>query len=127
MAKQRILIVHDEEAILELIEYNLTKEGYQVECVTSGERALSRAREPARSDGARPDAARPRGLEVCKALKNGAKTSRIPILMLTAKGDDSDVIAGLELGAEDYITKPFSPKVLIARIRTAGDNNSFNL
>jgi len=59
------------------------------------------------------------GLEVCRALKADPQTSRIPVLMLTAKGEDSDVITGLELGADDYITKPFSPKVLIARIRTA--------
>jgi len=120
MAKQKILIVDDEEDILELIRYNLNKEGYSVEGVTSGEDALAKARAEVPDlvvlDLMLPDVD---GLEVCKFLKNDARTSHIPIIMLTAKGEDADIVTGLELGADDYITKPFSPRVLVARIRAA--------
>ena len=121
MAKKNILIVEDEENILELIKYNLSKEGYSVDGISSGEKALravnSKEIQPDLIilDLMLPDLD---GLEVCKRLKNGQSTSHIPVVMLTAKGEESDIITGLELGADDYITKPFSPKVLIARIRT---------
>lgn len=116
--KTHILVVEDEEDILELIAYNLNKEGYQVTRVMSGEKALQSV------DDAPPnlillDLMLPEidGLEVCRRLKREPETATIPIVMLTAKGEESDIVAGLELGADDYITKPFSPKVLIARIR----------
>jgi len=118
MGKEKILAVDDEEDILELIQYNLTKEGYQVIPVTSGEEALKKARHQV-PDLILLDLMLPGldGFEVCKAIKNNPLTQHIPIVMVTAKGEESDIITGLELGADDYITKPFSPKVLIARVR----------
>lgn len=120
MPKERILVVDDEKDILELIEYNLSKEGFTVDCVESGEAALEFLKKIRPSlivlDIMMPGID---GLGVCKALKRDDKYSNIPIIMLTAKGEDIDIVTGLELGADDYITKPFSPKVLIARIRTA--------
>ncbi len=118
MAKEKILVVDDEESILDLIKYNLDKEGYQVTCVTSGEKALDKTKS-LHPDLILLDLMLPGidGLEVCKLIKNDAKTLAIPVVMLTAKGEDADIITGLELGADDYITKPFSPKVLIARVR----------
>ncbi|MCW8129878.1 MAG: response regulator [Planctomycetota bacterium] len=118
MGKENILVVEDEEDIQELVRYNLAKEGYPVNTVDSGEEGLKQARAK-RPDLIILDLMLPGmdGLEVCKLLKNEPKTQHIPIVMLTAKGEESDVVSGLELGADDYITKPFSPKVLIARIR----------
>ncbi len=118
MAKDSILVIEDEEDILELINYNLSKEGYRVTGVTSGEDGLKSARNNLPSlivlDVMLPGLD---GLEVCKMLKNDGKTQHIPIIMLTAKSEESDVVTGLEVGADDYLTKPFSPKILIARIR----------
>lgn len=115
---QRILVVDDEDDLLELVRYNLTKEGYAVECVSSGEEALKSARrEPPDLivlDWMLPNVD---GLEVCRRLKGDSKTRDIPVVMLTAKGEESDMIAGLERGSDDYIAKPFSPKVLVARVR----------
>ena len=114
----RILVVDDEEDLLELVRYNLTKEGYVVECVDSGEDALRSARrEP--PDLIVLDLMLPAvdGLEVCRRLKAESKTREVPIIMLTAKSEESDMIAGLERGADDYIAKPFSPRVLTARVR----------
>ena len=120
MTKQKILIIDDEEDILELIRYNLAREGYTVEVVTSGEEALARARSEM-PDLIVLDLMLPGldGLEVCKLLKSDGRTSHIPIIMLTAKGEDADIVTGFELGADDYVTKPFSPRVLTARIRAA--------
>ena len=119
MAKERILIIEDERDILELLKYNLEKEGYTVYAVESGEEALKTARN-VHPDLMLMDLMLPGidGFEITRLLKNDDKMSEIPIIMLTAKGEESDIITGLELGAEDYITKPFSPKVVIARIRT---------
>jgi len=119
MNKAHIMVVDDEEDILELARYNLVKEGYQVTCVDSGEKAIQSVHEK-NPDLIVLDLMLPGmdGFDVCKVLKNEIKTSAIPIVMLTAKGEETDIVTGLELGAEDYITKPFSPKVLIARIRT---------
>ena len=119
MVKEKILIVDDEEDILELVRYNLAREGYPVDCVATGEDALKSARGKP-YDLIILDLMLPGldGLEVCKALKNDPRTVMIPIIMLTAKGEESDIVTGLELGADDYITKPFSPKVLIARIKS---------
>jgi two-component system alkaline phosphatase synthesis response regulator PhoP len=118
MPKEHIHVVEDEEDILELIKYNLSKEGYQVSSSTSGEDAI-RAVESRPPDLILLDLMLPGadGFEVCRRLGNNPVTREIPIVMLTAKGEESDIVTGLELGADDYITKPFSPKVLIARIR----------
>lgn len=115
MAKEQILIVDDEADIRELIAYNLQKEGYRISTASSGEEAVDSALK-LKPDLIVLDLMLPGidGLEVCRALSG----RDIPILMVTAKNDDSDIIIGLEMGADDYITKPFSPKVLIARIRT---------
>ena len=116
--RERILVVDDEEDLLELVNYNLTKEGYRVTCVGSGEQALDEARQ-ALPDLIVLDLLLPSvdGLEVCRLLKSDARTQHIPIIMLTAKSEEADVVAGLELGADDYLTKPFSPRVLLARIK----------
>jgi len=118
MFKETILIVDDEEDIVELIKYNLENEGYAVLTALSGEQAIKTAKQ-SRPDLIVLDLMLPGidGLEVTKYLKSSEKTNHIPIVMLTAKGDESDIVIGLEMGANDYISKPFSPKVLIARIR----------
>jgi len=118
MATERILVVDDEEDLLELIRYNLSKEGYQVQCVATGEVAIQVARAQL-PDLILLDLLLPAvdGLGVCKILKSDPKTQHIPIMMVTAKTEEADVVSGLELGADDYITKPFSPRVLLARIR----------
>ena len=120
MAKETILVVDDEEDILELIRYNLAREGYQVAGAASGEEAVKTAK-ALLPDLILLDLLLPGidGLEVCRTLKGEARTRSIPIIMLTAKGEEADIVAGLELGADDYVTKPFSPRVLLARIRTA--------
>jgi len=120
MPRERILVVDDEEDILELVRFNLVKEGYQVTGALSGEEALRKARsEP--FDLIVLDLMLPGidGLEVTKKLKAHEKVRHIPIVMLTAKGEEADIVTGLELGADDYITKPFSPRVMIARVRAA--------
>jgi two-component system, OmpR family, alkaline phosphatase synthesis response regulator PhoP len=119
MPKETILVVDDEEDILELIKYNLTRESYQVACAATGEDAIAKAKRKL-PDLILLDLMLPGidGLEVCKLLKNDAKTEHIPIIMLTAKTEETDIVSGLEVGADDYITKPFSPKVLTARVRT---------
>ena len=118
MAKETILVVDDEEDILELVRHHLKREGYEVQIATSGEKALAAARSGAIAlivlDLMLPGID---GLEVTRKLKNDPQTKHIPVLMLTAKGEESDVVAGLELGADDYITKPFSPRILLARTR----------
>ena len=120
MPKDRILVVDDEEDILELVRYNLVKEGYQITGALTGEDALRNARTEV-FDLIILDLMLPGidGLDVAKKLKNDRKTEHIPIVMLTAKGEEADIVTGLELGADDYITKPFSPRVLIARVRAA--------
>lgn len=118
MSGEKIIVVDDEENIRELVRYNLAQEGYQVTTVGSGEEALQQACSQV-PDLIILDLMLPGidGLDVCRALKNGSKTAHIPIVMLTVKGEESDIVIGLELGADDYITKPFSPKVLLARIK----------
>jgi len=114
-----ILAVDDEEDILELVNYNLRREGYQVVCSDSGEDALKRTHS-FDFDLILLDLMLPGidGLEVAKRLKKDPKTQNIPIIMITAKGEEADVVTGLELGADDYITKPFSPRVLAARVKS---------
>ncbi len=118
MSKGEILIVDDEEDILELISYNLSREGYKVFSVSSGEDALEKAGSES-PDLIVLDLMLPGldGLETCKLLKNSQKTGQIPIVMLTAKGEEADIVTGLELGADDYVTKPFSPRILTARVK----------
>jgi two-component system phosphate regulon response regulator PhoB len=119
MDKPKVLVVEDEEDIQELIRYNLAKEGHDVVCVTSGEEAMQQAKRH-RPDLICLDLMLP-GLDggaVCRMLKKDKETKDIPVIMVTARGEESDVVAGLELGAEDYITKPFSPKILMARVRS---------
>jgi two-component system phosphate regulon response regulator PhoB len=118
MPKSQIVVVEDEEDILELVRYNLAREGYQVTCATSGEEGLKAAKSKL-PDLILLDLMLPGvdGLEVCKLVRSDSKTQHIPIVMLTARSEESDIVTGLELGADDYITKPFSPRVLIARVR----------
>jgi len=118
MAQESVLVVDDEEDILQLLTYNLAREGYKVGCAATGEEALRVARAEL-PDLVLLDLMLPGtdGLEVCKLLKSDPRTAGIPIIMLTAKGEEADVVAGLELGAADYVTKPFSPRVLVARVR----------
>lgn len=117
MMPKKILIIEDEEDILELIAYNLTREGYRVHGASSGEKGLEAAASTL-PDLILLDLMLPgiNGLEVCRRLKAGATTKAIPLLMVTARGEEADVVTGLELGADDYITKPFSPRILLARI-----------
>ncbi|MFH1846298.1 MAG: response regulator transcription factor [Candidatus Omnitrophota bacterium] len=118
MAKAQILIVEDEKDIVEMIEYNLHKEGYKTSSVFNGQDGVSLAEKQAPDlmilDLMLPDID---GFEVCKQIKQHEKTANIPIIMLTAKSQESDKIVGLELGADDYMTKPFSPRELLARIK----------
>ncbi|MCF6248549.1 MAG: response regulator transcription factor [Desulfobacula sp.] len=118
MSKETILIVDDEEDIIELIKYNLKNEGYTILTAQTGEVAIKIAKQ-SQPDLMVLDLMLPGidGLEVTRYLRNNEYTTDMPIVMLTAKGEESDIVAGLELGANDYISKPFSPKVLIARIR----------
>jgi two-component system, OmpR family, alkaline phosphatase synthesis response regulator PhoP len=118
MHKASILVVDDEEDILELLRFNLTKDGYQVSCAESGEEALSAIQSHA-PDVVILDVMLPGmdGLDVCRAVKSKPETVNIPIIMLTARAEDADIVTGLELGADDYITKPFSPRVVAARIK----------
>ncbi|MBC8213919.1 MAG: response regulator [Candidatus Marinimicrobia bacterium] len=114
-----ILIVDDEDGILELVRYNVEKVGYNTICVGCGEDALNKTRELI-PDLIILDLMLPGidGLDVCRILKSDNSTNMIPILMLTAKGEDDDIIKGLEIGADDYVSKPFSVKVLLARIKS---------
>jgi two-component system, OmpR family, alkaline phosphatase synthesis response regulator PhoP len=118
MTKEKILVVDDEEDILELVRYNLSREGYKILCATSGEEGLTIARAEI-PDLIVLDLMLPGvdGLDVTRRLKADEAARKIPIVMLTAKGEESDIVTGLELGAEDYVTKPFSPKVLVARVK----------
>ena len=118
MAKERILIVEDDSDIVEMIDYNLKKEGYKTISVLNGEDAIGLA-EKESPDLIILDLMLPGmdGFQVCKYLKGGEKTSTIPIIMLTAKSQEADKVIGLELGADDYMTKPFSHRELIARIK----------
>lgn len=123
--KKSILVIEDEEDILALLHFNLIKAGYQVECAADGNEGLQKiaARQP---DLLLLDLMLPglNGLEICRRLRADDKTARLPIIMLTAHGEEADVVQGLELGADDYMTKPFSIKVLLARVQTVLRRNS---
>jgi two-component system, OmpR family, alkaline phosphatase synthesis response regulator PhoP len=118
MARGTVLVVDDEEDILELVKYNLSKEGFTVVGVLTGEDALA-ATQTKQPDAVLLDLMLPGvdGLEVCRRMKSDPKMRHIPIIMLTAKGSEADIVTGLELGAADYVTKPFSPRVLTARLK----------
>ncbi len=128
-AKPRVLVVEDEQDLQDLLRYNLSREGMDVICADSGEKALEIARQKL-PDLILLDLMLPGvdGLNVCRTLKNEGATANIPVVMLTAKGEEADIVVGLELGADDYIPKPFSPRVLMARIkavlRRSGDPNA---
>ena len=115
--KEKILIVEDEKDIVKMLDYNLKKEGFRIFSAHDGEAAIDSANKE-QPDLVILDLMLPGidGLEVCKSLKNSNKTASIPIIMLTAKSQESDKIIGLELGADDYVTKPFNVEILIARI-----------
>jgi phosphate regulon transcriptional regulator PhoB len=114
----RVLIVEDERDIRDLVVHHLKREGYQVSAASSGEEALRQV-QAAPPDLVLLDLMMPAmdGLEVCRRLRQDPATAMLPIVMLTAKGDEVDRVLGLEIGADDYIVKPFSPKELLARVR----------
>lgn len=116
--KKRILIVEDEADIRELVRYNLEREGFGVSEAESGEKGFKAITKKA-PDLILLDLMLPGkdGMQICRELKQDDKTRSIPVVMMTARGEESDIVAGLELGAEDYIVKPFSPKVLVARVK----------
>ncbi len=118
MSGEHILIVEDEEDIAELLEYNLQRQGYEPSSVGTGEDGLDQSRESI-PDLILLDLMLPgmSGLEVCRRLKADSTTEKIPVIMLTAKGEEEDIIAGFDAGADDYVTKPFRPKVLLARVK----------
>ncbi|MBI9020151.1 MAG: response regulator transcription factor [Verrucomicrobia bacterium] len=118
MAKTEILIIEDEEDIRELVRYNLERENFTVSEAESGEAGL-KAVARKKPDLILLDLMLPGkdGLQICRELKQNAEVRDIPVVMMTAKGEESDIVTGLELGAEDYIVKPFSPKVMVARIK----------
>jgi len=120
MNEKKVLIIEDEEDILALIHYNLTKEGFNVICASSGEEGLKKVAEE-KPDLILLDLMLPgmSGVDICRTLQKESEFCEIPIIMVTAKGEESDIVAGLELGADDYITKPFSPKILVARAKAA--------
>lgn len=117
MENPHILAVDDEQDILVILQYNLEKDGYKVTTVKTGESALRIAREQ-HPDLILLDLMLPGidGLDVCRIIRQDPAVDKIPIIMLTAKGTESDIVTGLELGADDYVTKPFSPRELVARV-----------
>lgn len=125
MEKIKILVVEDEAPIQELLQFNLERKKYRVKVADSGEEGLTLAAEFLPDlillDIMLPGAD---GLEVCKRLKANEKTESIPIIMLTALCEEADIVTGLELGADDYVTKPFSPRVLLARVKAALRRNT---
>lgn len=111
-------MVEDEKDLCDVLDYNLSRNGFSVRCVASGEDAIEEVRKQP-PDLVVLDLMLPGidGLEVCRAIRSDPRTATVPIVMLTAKGEESDIVIGLELGADDYVTKPFSPRVLTARIK----------
>jgi two-component system phosphate regulon response regulator PhoB len=119
VTRAKILVVEDEADILDVLEYTLSREGYRVLSTRDGADAIELAQQEAPRlillDLMLPGLD---GLEVCRKLKSDAVTRDIPVIMVTAKGEESDIVLGLGLGADDYVTKPFSPKELVARVKT---------
>jgi len=118
MGQETILVVDDEKDILDLVSYNLEQEGFRILKATDGPSALALAEKEV-PDLIVLDLMLPQlsGTEVCKILKKNDRTAGIPIIMLTAKGDEVDRVVGFELGADDYVTKPFSPRELVLRVK----------
>lgn len=118
MSRQKIVVVEDEPDILEVIEYNLDREGFEVVTATAGDRGLEAITREI-PDLVLLDLLLPGldGIEVCRKVKMNPKTQRIPIIMVSAKGEESDIVLGLGVGADDYVSKPFRPKELIARVK----------
>jgi two-component system phosphate regulon response regulator PhoB len=118
MAKKTILVIDDEKDLIELVRYNLEREGFEVRGALDGETGLAKAMQEL-PDVVLVDLMLPGidGLEVCRLLRAESRTAGIPLIMLTAKAAESDRVVGLELGADDYVTKPFSPRELTARVR----------
>jgi DNA-binding response OmpR family regulator len=118
MPKGTVLVIDDEKDLIELVRYNLDKEGFQVISALDGEAGLALATSEL-PDAVVVDLMLPGidGLEVCRRLRTGERTAKIPVIMLTAKASESDRVVGLELGADDYVTKPFSPRELAARLK----------
>ena len=117
--KKTILVVEDEEDLRDIVIYNLERDGYKTVGVESGEEGLERAI-ALRPDLVILDLMLPgmNGMDVCRQLKQADDTKAIPIIMASAKGEEADIVSGLELGADDYVTKPFSPRILLARVRS---------
>ncbi len=118
MSAKKILVVDDEPDLVELVSYNLRKEGLEVASASDGEEALRRIRQES-FDLVMLDLMLPgiQGMELCRILRNDPKTEGLPIIMVTAKGEEVDRVLGLEIGADDYIAKPFSPRELAARVK----------
>jgi phosphate regulon transcriptional regulator PhoB len=114
----RIFIIEDDKDIVELVRYNLDKEGYQTASSGDGAAGLAQVKKSP-PDLLILDLMLPKvsGLEICKEIRRDERLNRLPILMLTARGEEADRVIGLELGADDYVTKPFSPRELVARIK----------
>jgi two-component system alkaline phosphatase synthesis response regulator PhoP len=115
---KKIIIVEDDRDIVELVRYNLEKENYRVQAVEDGVTGLTQIRKT-RPDMVILDLMLPRlsGLEICRELRQDPNLPRIPIIMLTARADEADRVVGLEMGADDYVPKPFSPRELVARVK----------
>lgn len=116
--RARVLVIEDDKDIVELVRYNLEKEGYQITACGDGATGLAQTRKSP-PDLLLLDLMLPKlsGLEICKEIRRDERLARLPILMLTARGEEADRVVGLELGADDYVTKPFSPRELAARIK----------
>jgi len=119
MIRKLVMVVEDDEDILELIVHNLVREGFIAKGVTNGEDAYRKLQSEV-PDCMILDLMLPGidGLELCKLIKKNPKTQDFPIIMVTAKGEEADIVSGLELGADDYIIKPFSPRILVARVKS---------
>lgn len=115
---RRILVIEDDKDIVELVRYNLEKDGFQVAACSDGATGLAQVRKSP-PDLLILDLMLPKlnGLEICKEIRKDTNLNRLPILILTAKGEEADRVVGLELGADDYVTKPFSPRELVARVK----------
>lgn len=120
MAKQHIVIIEDEPDILEVLAYSLGREGFEVHSAMDGSEGLALVRRQ-QPDLVLLDLMLPGmdGVELCAAIRRDPATTRIPVIMVTAKGEESDIVLGLGVGADDYITKPFSPRELVARVKAA--------
>ncbi len=119
MTQSNILVIEDEDDLRDIITYNLKREGYKTQGAETGEQGLQQAVKN-HPDLILLDLMLPgmNGLDICRHIKGSKSTENIPIIMVSAKGEESDIIVGLELGADDYVTKPFSPRILLARIQT---------